>query len=525
VYLVPCNPNGAPLSGEEDIPLLDSIAELAGNTAAIEERNDRLSKTGNDYVISVDVGTREPGSYYIVKVEGEDQAGNEITDLNGTFGFQVIASGIPPVLVVYSPSDLSYISANSVNFDGTVEAEGGFDSLTATVRIIRLSDGVAVRNGETFTINPSDSSWAFTLDTVTGITPADGLCMATVTLKATDLKNTITEQTLRLYIDHQAPKATITKVTPYYGYDSGTGKYTVNGTVDVTLSMTDNDQLVSLAYDIGTIVTQPEITVSTPVDNRTLSVNTSSILVPANLPVTVMLRDRAGNNATISLPDTLYVDQSTDKPVIELSNPASLAADQAGAQGNWITGSVISGTITDDDAIGSLQLNIRNTSGTIVKTRYFAAGDLMGTDRRKVLSYDISAVDANHALADGIYRLELTAVDDSAVASDVTGWFSYDTTNPELIDVATTPPGLTLTNTGFTLSGKGFDANALRSTNPVVIKQRLGSGEKIPVTGIVYTDKTDQSCTWTLNELPRVPSARLNLVLSAAIMTVYMSMK
>ncbi|HQB88703.1 MAG TPA: Ig-like domain-containing protein, partial [Treponemataceae bacterium] len=97
VYLVPCNANGAPLSGEEDIPLLDSIAELAGNTAAIEERNDRLSKTGNDYVISVDVGTREPGSYYIVKVEGEDQAGNEITDLNGTFGFQVIASGIPPV--------------------------------------------------------------------------------------------------------------------------------------------------------------------------------------------------------------------------------------------------------------------------------------------------------------------------------------------------------------------------------------------------------------------------------------------
>ena len=203
-----------------------------------------------------------------------------------------------------------------------------------------MSGGTAVRTAEpqSFTIVPSDSSpnWAFTLDTVTGITPADGLCMATVTLKATDLKNTITEQKLRLYIDHQDPKATITKVTPYYSYDAGTGTYTINGTVDVTLSMTDNDQLDSLAYTIGTIVTQPEITVSTPVDNRTISVNTSSILVPANLPVTVKLRDRAGNTAVISIPDTLCVDQSTDKPVIELSNPA-LAAEPG--KGYWITGS------------------------------------------------------------------------------------------------------------------------------------------------------------------------------------------
>ncbi|HPA11542.1 MAG TPA: hypothetical protein PLV73_12070, partial [Treponemataceae bacterium] len=511
VFLDPSNANGAELAGDGDnLLLLPSVAELGGDAAAIAVRNEQLSKTGDDYVISVNVGTLVNGNYYLVKVEGEDQAGYEITDAKGKYGFQIIASGNPPVLTVTAPEDLSYWNGDSVFFEGTVDAEGGLASLTANVTITATSGGTIVRNTEpqTITIIPvaeNPDTWSFTLDTVTGILTS-GLYMAEVYIEAADLQNKRTPQIIRLYIDKDPPRAEITRVEPYYFYDSGTGTYTINGTVAVTLSMTDNDQLVSLAYDIGTIVTQPETPVSTPVDNRTLSVNTSSILVPANLPVTVTLQDRAGNNATISLPDTLYVDQSTDKPVIELSNPVSLAADQAGAQGNWITGSVISGTITDDDAIGSLQLNIYNTGGTIVKTRLFTAGDLIGADRRKVLSYDISVADANPALADGIYRLSLTAFDDSAVASDVMeGWFSYDTTNPELIDVDTTPPGLTLTNTGFTLSGDGYDANALRSTNPVVVKQRLGSGEKIPVP-VAITVVDDQNCTWTIENLPRVPT-------------------
>jgi len=305
-------------------------------------------------------------------VEGEDQAGYEIADTKGKFGFQIIASGNPPVLVVTAPSDLSYWNDNTVSFTGTVTAEGGLASLTATVTITAISGGTVIRDDEvqTFTSVPSDADpdWAFTLDTATGM-GAPVVYMAEVYLEATDQQNKQTPQIIRIYIDKEPPHAEITKVEPYYSYDSGTGSYGVNGTIVVTLSMTDNDQLVSLAYNVGTTVTQPATAVATPVDNRTISVVTTAEPDASDLPVTVTLRDRAGNEATISLPDTIHVDQSTDRPVIELTNPGSLAADQASARDNWITGSSITGSIEDDDAVGSLQLTIYDTTSTVVKTR------------------------------------------------------------------------------------------------------------------------------------------------------------
>ncbi|HRR03594.1 MAG TPA: hypothetical protein P5286_11910, partial [Treponemataceae bacterium] len=146
VFLDPCDENGGELSGEDDnILLLASVEELGGNTTAIDERADQIEKTGEDRIISVNVGTLLTGSYYLVKVEGRDQAGYEIADLRGKFGFRIIASGNPPVLRITEPLDLSYISAPSVDFRGEVEADGGLDSLTATVTITRMSGGAAVR--------------------------------------------------------------------------------------------------------------------------------------------------------------------------------------------------------------------------------------------------------------------------------------------------------------------------------------------------------------------------------------------
>ena len=505
VYLDPCNANGAPLSGEGDnILLLASIAELAGNTAAIEERNDRLSKTGNDYVVSVDVGTLLTGNYYIVKVEGEDQAGNEITDLNGTFGFQVIASGNPPVLVVNSPSDLSYISANSVNFDGTVEAEGGLSSLTATVTITRMSGGAAVRTAEpqSFTIVPSDSNpaWAFTLDTATGITPADGLCMATVTLKATDLKNTITEQKLRLYIDHQAPTAIITNVTPYYGYVAGV--YTVNGTVEATLSLTDNDQLVLYSYTINGGTPSTPVAVTSPVVSLSIpSINTLLYTDDQDLPFTVTLRDRAGNEATIDLSTVIHIDQDTDRPTIELSNPGSLAADEAGARDNLIVGSSITGNVADDDGVFSLQLTIYDTDDNPVATKLFTAGEMNGASIRKSFSYTFPS-----GFGDGIYRLTLDAYDinSSPVASTTSeGWFSYDANPPRIDSWETVPVSVDVISATFTLSGTGSDDYALKDSDQVIVYQSFNGGTAVPLAHAVLTPNgTNTSCDWVAANLP-----------------------
>ena len=64
VFLDPCNASGAELAGEGDnILLLASVAELGGDAVAIAERNEQLSKTGDDYVISVNVGTLVNGNY------------------------------------------------------------------------------------------------------------------------------------------------------------------------------------------------------------------------------------------------------------------------------------------------------------------------------------------------------------------------------------------------------------------------------------------------------------------------------
>ncbi|HPA11312.1 MAG TPA: Ig-like domain repeat protein, partial [Treponemataceae bacterium] len=508
VYLDPCNANGAPLLGEGDnILLLASIAELDGNTAAIEERNDRLSKTGNDYVVSVDVGTLVNGNYYLVKVEGKDQAGNEITDLNGTFGFQVIASGNPPVLVVTSPPDLDYTSADSVPFTGTVEAEGGLESLTATVRIIRLSDGGAVRNVETFTINPSDSSWAFTLDKLNDIESEDGLCMATVTLKATDLKNTITEQTLRLYIDHQAPKATITKVTPYYGYVAGV--YTVNGTVGATLSLTDNDQLVSYSYTINGGTPSTPVAVTSPVVSLSIpSINTVDYTDDQDLPFTVKLRDRAGNEATVNLSNVIHIDQDTDRPELVVTN-LDVETNQALAADNWFSETELKGSLTDDDGIASVSIIIDDGTVPVITTELTDAPELGGFGKSRNFTLNLNAPPVpNVPLPDGIYRLTAIANDIYSLQSTpVVIWFSYDNAKPVLLG-DTGPAGISRTRTTFSLSGTAADTNALRATGSIRITQSYNGGSAHELPAVTITLNPDNtSCTWEALGLPRNPSS------------------
>ena len=123
-------------------------------------------------------------------------------------------------------------------------------------------------------------------------------------------------------------------------------------------------------------VTLPSI--NTPSATRIEIVDTSTQPDTADLPLYVTLHDRAGNESILTITNVLYVDQSTDIPVIALTNLNASVTAQADAADNWLTGSSITGTITDDDVVADLDFEICNTSGTAVKGPVAITSDLTG---------------------------------------------------------------------------------------------------------------------------------------------------
>ncbi|HPD54910.1 MAG TPA: hypothetical protein PLI08_13255, partial [Bacteroidia bacterium] len=369
-----------------------------------------------------------------------------------------------------------------------------------------MSGGAAVRTAEPqmVTIIPSDSNsaWAFTLDTATDIDSDVGLCMATVTLKATDLKNTITEQTLRLYIDHQAPKATITKVTPYYGYDSGKDKYTVNGTVDVTLSMTDNDQLDSYSYRINGGTPSTPVAVTSPVVSLSIPSINTRLYNDGDLPFTVTLCDRAGNKATVDL-SNIIIAQSTDLPEVIVTN-LEVETNQALAADNWLLHPYIEGTVTDDDEVASVHIKIDGGTAAIDTTLTDAPG-LNGFGKNR--SFKLNLNDPPEPLLDGIYQLTATAKDTNSVESDpVVIWFSYDNAAPTLFG-NTIPADITRTRTTFSLDGTASDTNALAATGSIRITQSYNGGTPAVLPKVTITPTGSAACTWKALDLPRNPDS------------------
>ncbi len=485
VYLDPCGASGdvpVETAGADDIVLLPTVAELTSNYApypdastAIAARNLKLTKSGNDYSVFVNIGTLATKQNYLLRVTGSDQNSKTLDEKN--YGFRVITNGKPPVITIDdgtapTPDNLSTINSTSVTLKGTVTSETGLVSMPATVEV-KPPTGPTV----TYTVNPTvtlpaiaTTPWTMSINSGADTTTT-GLYQYTVTLTATDEEGNSTIATRIFYIDREPPTVEFNEPTPTV---SVAGTPYVNGKVKFTGRVTDNVKVASASYSING---GPFMALASPSSWTVSDIDTTNyddIAGVGTLTLTVNMVDGAGNISSSA--KSISIDQATDKPVITLTNvdvtkvlpgDVSASVNLLGTTSN----NKILGTITDDDKLGTTMT---------VKVDGTAADPI--TIMSPGTSYNVyyTPTVSGAALSEGTHTIEIIATDDSGVTT-TTGAFciGMDAGDPSLAVTSPAQNGFysgTITVSGSATDGSGVVTLVRKGSPDTAITVNAGTG-------------------------------------------------
>ena len=401
VMLKKCDEYGNIIEGldAETVTLINSqyeINEMSGDekTAAQALRDDALTP---DEIIKIvcGIGKRYAKRNYIVIVEGNDIDNNPIDTLGSElYGFVVTSLNKPPVVNVSddpaeAPEDLSSYKNAKLSFRGsgsysTEEFEGLY--CTVTAKNEKTGEAYPARENEVlFKLEDSDINfdtdareftWKFDLNdakmrdifNISGI-PENSLCLYTVSFTAVDGdRNESAPSVRRIHVDTAAPVIDKISYTPKVMYN---GNPCVNGKINVTVSVTENQELYDLEVGLKVEGEQDYLTkknssnLSAELEYDTYRIGDGNYKYKGNLLVIVKATDIAGNTLGPVTAETIFVDPESDLPQIKFGNAKpeikdySLIKESPSEilnlydQGN---NNKINATITDDDDVGMVIL-------------------------------------------------------------------------------------------------------------------------------------------------------------------------
>lgn len=200
----------------------------------------------------------------------------------------------------------------------------------------------------------SDSSYSIEI-------PKENLSSGAVTVKVTDKAGNFSEFALfNLDLDDIVPSVTLN--APKDADSNTKDKIDVNGTIVLNGTASDNKSLGSNPIVVEYNTTSPSAadgwkTLATKYENSSFSatLDTTVISDKSNVYIRAMATDFAGNKKETQVL-TLYVNQNSDRPVIQIINIDNSSA--------WLTSKTLRGTITDDDGISSFQISEDGSSYT-----------------------------------------------------------------------------------------------------------------------------------------------------------------
>ena len=268
------------------------------------------------------------------------------------------------------------------------------------------------------------------------------------TFTAVDLaKQSSSSEAVNVFIDGEAPNPEFSNITPVVKRNN---RENVNGKITVTGTSSDNDKVVKTVlncYVAGTegaegadYPVEPTKVVEAPAgeaDRFTFEIDTAEFADHRNLKLELVSTDRAGN---VTAKDTkikiVYIDQSTDLPVITFTNASTDVTSDAGISESTNlfaqTGSnKLLGTITDDDNIHSIVLSYQAESGD-TWTEFFRE-EIAGNN---TVSFNLSAalqkaVEDTRVLSEGVYKICYEIKDKDGITDATTGEKAVLTTNKE----------------------------------------------------------------------------------------------
>ena len=364
IYLVECDSNGIPVDGAQRITLLAPWKDKDGKTVtelSEEQRSERESKItpvgSYAYKTVVTIGNNvsselKSGKYYIVDVVCYDNNGNGVDNVGNEYAFRLVATAAAPVVKI--DGDKSFYTNREFTVEGTatVSQEDLEIELFAYIDTAENNEPFAKSGGGTiafdrtsgkFSLNVPKSAFdgksSFSVIVQAGIKSLDG--------------NRGTDQ-VQVNFDGTPPVVGELSVVPV----NGDGE-SVNGTVTVKSNVTDNGIISSVWYTLTPEgETESERKKVENISSAGFTVDTTKFTDKKSLAVKGYAEDIAGNVGENTR--TIKVDQSSDAPVLELSNADSSIDSVAGIKNSQknIFGTennhTVLGTVSDDDGIDTI---------------------------------------------------------------------------------------------------------------------------------------------------------------------------
>ncbi len=429
VYVQRCDRSGTVSAGAEKIYLMKKADDCTPEERI--ERKNAIKTVGSNRTLTINSLAALPvNTAYRLFAEGTDAALNIVAAANDAqYGFFLEGNGAPPEITL---DGLSYYTnpAGQFSLSGSCTSQTG-DSVTL---IIALSGGSYLK--ET-TVN-SGAAWNFPFTAAellakaeeTGAIDRTKSKTYSLEVRAQSGISTTAIKNCSVYYDAENPIPEIASVTPQV---SANGKDTnVNGVILCKGTASDEDKVETSVLKLytsadgasgwtpvawtagGGVVSVPNGAVndamrfSYAVDTKAVDSAGAAVFGDKKyLKLEIVSTDRSGNTGTAEL--VLYVDQSTDNPVVTYFN-VSGTNTLFGYSGN----NTILGTITDDDGLASVELYV---DAETVPRKTFAAAVLQGT-KSKAFEYDISAdiPTGAAALAEGSHKLYFKITDTEGLA-------------------------------------------------------------------------------------------------------------
>lgn len=450
-YLIPSNEytiKGTAKDSVTDVEtVLFKIGDLAENKEISVENGwstATLSTSGNwtalitsDILTALD--TKDGTKGFTFNIAAIDGAGN-VSEVNKD-------------ILLYPDSDapkISNLTSTITEFNLSNKGAGTFvisADITEAGGIDRKSIQI-LKDNKPIEVNPSlnglqSSKISFEVDSTEHIVNGTN----TFTLKLKDLAGNEASEILTIKSDLEAPVASINGVSPIVAVDGKdncvNGKVTVSGIVSDTAALAGD--LIVDVFKISENNAEEAVTISDGLinlgegcegltgtyKNWKFELDTSKLVDNTYYTIKVSVKDSAGNTSAEST-QNIYINQSTDQPVITLSN-----ADDSKKNFNSITGgatnifgttsnNVLKGTITDDDGIKTVKVMVKNENGDVVKTE------------KPVTDGQSTSYTLNYPLPDteGGYTVEITVEDTKGETDSATNKTTFvvavDNGAPEL---------------------------------------------------------------------------------------------
>ena len=525
IYSSPDNYASAPENKKITTKLYDGENGISGadkDVAGPYEGESRTTWTQSLNLPS-DSSIMKATKYYIIAASGCDKDNVDMISLNYKYnGFIAQATGVPPTVTIKEPEKDSISNAENeiLIFKGDVISEEGtaindvsyeisvYDTLEknkflGTIKNIdsagNRSDSLKV-NG-TLGESPSVS---FEIDATKGFwQSADGISIDGTkpplnsaykyTLTVTGVTDTKGTDSISVTLDKKLPSAEL-EISTLLSNANGEKDNCVNGKIKIKGTLSDNDKIASAWAEIsdsaGNVTkssdVQPEGTGSFTWDFDTtlLSDNTE-------YSVKVYALDRAGNKGSSS-EQKIYVDQSTDLPVITLSNADKTFTGKPSLSSNLfgMGSNVIIGAVSDDDGISSIKYVIDEDTENEIRGTIDMSGK---TPTSKSFQIDLTKLPkggTETVISSGDHTLSIFATDISSglenvstpvKSSDETGVsnmkFGYDDDVPSL-SVTTKSGELIGENISYSITGTASDGSGLKKNsegNPVIYRYAIDS--------------------------------------------------